>query len=152
MLFVAKTFMWTIALNDENGVLIRFGVSLLSIIISYVSFQMFERNRLMEVVDAEQMYSIEEYIKSCSDGGDAIPIMIIHHKLSARTLIDGRYNMVSDFIDNHPYYKQHNKKSSLWKKASSDLWKGVFICFLVLSCVIFFRNAIDFIDFLGLII
>ena len=64
MLFVAQTFMWTITLNNKNNILIRCGISLLSIIISYISFQMFERNRLMEVADAEQMYSIEEYIKN----------------------------------------------------------------------------------------
>lgn len=148
MLFVAQTFMWTITLNNKNNILIRCGISLLSIIVSYISFQMFERNRLMEVVDAEQMYSIEEYIRKRSPRENTIPILIIHHKLSARTLIDGRFDMISDFISAHPYYRQHNKKISLWKKASSDLWKIVFIFFFALSCVIFLYNFVDFLKWI----
>lgn len=104
MLFVAQTFMWAIALNNENNEFIRCGISLLSIVISYISYQLFERNRLMEVVDAEQMYSIEEYIKKYNNEVNSIPVMIIHNRLGMRTLIDGRFNMITDFIHYHPYY------------------------------------------------
>lgn len=140
LLFVAQAFLWTLALNDENNELICCGISLLSLLISYIAYQLFERNRLMEVVDAEQMYSIEKYIKNQNNVENPIPIMIIHNKISERTLIDGRYNMITDFLNYHPYYKHHNKKSSLCKKASSELWKILFILMTILSCAILLYN------------
>lgn len=149
MLFVAQAFMWTIALDDKNHVLIRCGISLLSIAISYISYQMFERNRLMEVVDAEQMYSIEEYIKKHNNEVNTIPVLIIHNRLEMRTLIDGRFDMITDFMNYHSYYKHHNKKSSLCKKVSSNLWKTLFIFFLILSCAIFLYNILGIPEFVS---
>ena len=142
ILFVAQAFLWTLALNNDNHWIIRCAISALSVVIAYVVYQTFERNRLMEVIDAEQMYSIEEYIKSRDSSTDTFtsPIMIIHHKIDKRNLIDGRYEMVSDFLNYHGYYKHHNKKKSICKQASSALWKVVFFLFFALSCIILLYN------------
>ena len=102
MLFVAQAFMWVIALDCKNHVLIRCSISLLSIAISYISYQMFERGRLMEVADAEQMYSIEKYIKNHNNEINTIPVLIIHNRLNERTLIDEESNKITDFINSHP--------------------------------------------------
>lgn len=143
LLFVAQTFLWTLALDDEKNLFIRLGISILSIITAYVSFQMFERHRLMEVVDAQQMYSIEKYFKNLNCEASDSQIMIIHHQLDKRTLIDEKCNTVSDFIAGHSYYKNHNKKSSLCQKHSAYLWKVIFIFMLVVSSLIFVYNVCD---------
>lgn len=162
MLFVAQAFLWTIAVNNDNNVIIRFPVSLLSIVISYISYQQFERNRVMEVVDSEQMYSIETFFQTQKGKEKSNQTMIIHHKLSMRTLICGKYKFISEFLDNHPDYgeekaeeeetveKSSNEKKSsklwkkafskLWKKESSKLWRIVFIFFFILSLVIALYN------------
>ncbi len=145
MLFVAQTFMWTIAVNNDNNAIIRFLVSLLSIVISLISYQLFERNRVMEVADSEQMYSIETFFQTQKGKEKLNPTMIIHHKLSMRTLICGKYKFISEFINNHPDYMEKEKKSfKLWKKESSKLWRIVFFSFFILSIVIALYNLKGF--------
>lgn len=146
MFFIAQTFMWTIAISDCNNVFIRCGISLLSIIVSYISYQLFERSRLMEVLDAEQMYSVEKYFEIRYGKAN---IMIIHNKPSERTLFGGTCTKITDFINNHSYYKHHNKKSSLCQKVSSDLWKIVFVCFFIMSCAILVYNIVKVADFIS---
>lgn len=87
LLFVAQTFLWTIALSSEINPIIRCAISLISVIIAITSFQAFERNRLMEVVDAEQMYKIERYFKEYCQGNADFPAIIVHHQLKRRTFI-----------------------------------------------------------------
>ena len=71
--------------------------------------------------------------------------MIIHHKLSMRTLICGKYKFISEFINNHPDYMEKEKKSfKLWKKESSKLWRIVFFSFFILSIVIALYNLKGF--------
>lgn len=114
---------------STKNALIRFRISIFSIAIARASYQLFERHRLMEVVDAEQMYSIEEYLKQKFNRISNSPIMIVHHKFEKRTLIIGENRTIIDFINNHKYYK-HKDENSLCKKESSLVWKTIFILVL----------------------
>lgn len=143
LLFVAQTFLWTLSLDSDKNLFLRCGISILSIIVAYISFQMFKRNRLMEIVDSAQMYSIEKCMQKHTKPND-FPVMIIHHKLEKRTLISGKYKQVSDFINNNPDYKNQNKKKSLCQMSSVRLWKTIFISMIVLSCFIFGYNLLHF--------
>lgn len=140
LLFVAQAFLWTLALDGGKNAVIRCGVSLLSAAVAYASYQLFERHRLLEVVDSEQMYSIERYIR---ERGGSVPAMVVHHKLHMQTLIDGRYQTVSDFLAAHPYYKKHNRKTSLCRQVSFTLWRAIFVLALGLSCVILIYNGME---------
>lgn len=142
LLFVAQTFLWTIAFSSEIDPIIRCAISLISVIIAITSFQAFERNRLMEVVDAEQMYKIERYFKEYCQGNVDYPAIIVHHQLNRRTFIfkenesvnknkkkvgDGNADgKVDKFLETHPYYKKHKGKLSLCRQSSVFLWKTVF--------------------------
>lgn len=137
LLFVAQTFIWTLALDGKIPALLRCIISFLSILVAIISFQLFERHRLMEIIDSAQMYSVEKYIENQNCKKKNYAVMIIHHRLDKRTLIDGRYETVSDFINNHPYYKKHNQKSSFCQLSSARLWKVIFITMIILSCLIF---------------
>lgn len=143
LLFVAQTVLWTLALDESKRILIRFCISIFSIVTAYASYQLFERHRLMEVVDAEQMYSIEEYIKQRHQAISDVPVMIIHHKFDKRTLISGNNSNIKDFIRNHYYYKFHNDKDSLCQQESSSIWKWIFWLMLGNSFLIFLLNLID---------
>lgn len=142
LLFVAQTFLWTLALDSGKNPVICCGVSILSVMVAYASYQLFERHRLVEVVDSEHMHSIEEYIRQNQKAGP-VPAMIVHHKLDMQTLIrtDGGYGTVSDFLSSHEYYKNHNKKTSLCRQVSFTLWRVIFVLTLVLSCAVFIYNV-----------
>jgi len=149
LLFVAQAILWTLALDEAKNPIIRFFISILSIAIAYASYQLFERHRLMEIVDSQQLYSIEEYIRQKYHAINNLPVMTVHHKLSKRSLISGEHKMVTDFIKNHYYYKFHNKKYSLCQQESSSLWRTVFIIVLILSLIIFVYNIVVLIPFLS---
>lgn len=142
ILFVALASLWTLALDSTKNLFVRLILSIFSIIITYSSFQLFERHRLMEVVDAEQMYSIEEYIRQKHHTTSNTPIMIVHHKLEKRTLIVGENRTVTDFINSHKYYK-HKDKNSLCKMESYLLWKVIFTFSLIISYSITVCAAVE---------
>lgn len=148
LLFVAQTFLWTLALNDKANLIIRCGISILSIIVAYVSFQLFERNRFMEVIDSEQLYSIEKYISNHYHDTNTPPVMIVHNRLKERNLIDGRYETIPDFVNYHSYYKHHNKKRCLCQQVSTTLWKMIFIATILLSFLIFSNTVIQIPEFI----
>ncbi len=140
LLFVAQTFLWTLALDSAKNAVIRLIISILSIMTAYVSYQLFERNRLLEVIDSEQMYSIETYIH---EKYYTLPVMFIHHKADRRTLISGEHKTVTDFIHHHSYYRLHKDKHCLCQQESSTLWKIIFILTLVISVVISMYNLTE---------
>lgn len=123
LVFVAQTFIWTLSLDSDISAFLRCIISFLSIVIALISFQMFERSRLMEMVDAEQMYSIEKYFEIQNYEKKNSAVMIIHHRLDKRTLIDGRYGQlpILYFVKDHPCYKKHSKKCSFCQLPSTRL-------------------------------
>lgn len=136
LLFVAQAFLWTIALDNTKNLLIRCGISFFSAIIAVASYQLFERNRLMEVIDSEQMYSIEEYIRRKYQASSDFPVMIVSHMLKKRTLISGEYATVADFIK----HKLKKDEDSFSQKVSFSWWKIVFIVAIILAIGISIYN------------
>lgn len=142
LLFVAQTFLWTIAFSSETNPVIRCAISLISVIIAITSFQSFERNRLMEVVDAEQMYNIEKYFEESIHKDAVFPAIIVHHQLSKRNFILGEVENVDKFLNTHSYYKKHKRKWSLCRQSSVFLWKAVFISSLMFSVSLLVYNIL----------
>ena len=87
LLFVAQSLLWTIALDTDTHLVMRCLVSIISTITAFLSLQLFQRNRLMEIVDNEQLYSIEQFFARLADEKNAQSAVIIHHQLGKRTVV-----------------------------------------------------------------
>lgn len=132
MLFVAQTLLWSISLGKDINVIIRCAVSVVSVLIGLASFKNFERHRLMEIADAEQLYSIELWLQKL----ELFPMLIIHHKLNMRTRFDDKTTLPwQEFIDT-------NSKPLLSKKPSYNMWKMMFSVVLGCSVLIGLYNLL----------
>ena len=89
LLFVGETFLWTLSLDGNVPVLFRCLISAFSLAVGFVSFQTFERARLMEDVDSEQMWRIEEFFMKLKVGGKGYHAIKMSNRLDETTFIDG---------------------------------------------------------------
>ena len=88
----------------------QFGSSVLLVLFSILSLQIFERNRLMTVADAEQLLDIE---KLFAENGYAS--LIVHHTIIERNFLDGK----SLFLK----LEKMHKFNCLNRKKSYILWR-----------------------------
>lgn len=132
MLFVAQTLLWNISLDTDINVIIRCTVSVVSILIGLASFKNFERHRLMEIADAEQLYSIELQLQKLKQ----FPMLMIHHKLDVRTRFEGESTLpLENFLKKY-------LKPLLSKKPSYNMWKVMFSVVLGCSVLIGLYNLL----------
>lgn len=115
LLFLAQTLLWTISLGNGTSHFIRCLISLLSIFVAIISLQSFERHRIMEIADAEQMYSIEVLLRSMNE----LPVLIIHHTIAKRDT----FNKDGCLI---PLSGRVPKGSLLSRKPAFKIWKAMF--------------------------
>lgn len=133
MLFVAQTLLWTMSLNKDICLTIRGFISIVSILIGLASLKNFERHRLMEIADAEQLYSIELQLQDRVE----FPILIIHHTISNRTCLE---NGTPSPLEKHINKKY--LKPLLSKKPSYNMWKIVFSVIFGCSILIGIYNLL----------
>ena len=127
LLFVAQAFLWNIALDNNIHIAIRSLISFVSILIAFASLQNFIRNRLMEVADAEQLVAIERLMMN--QKGEVCPAMIVHHKISERTLIN-------IFGKNIGKLEKSLEGNSLYKRRSIGRWRTFYIWKFLLEVIV----------------
>lgn len=154
-LFVAQAFLWNIGLDKSVPNAIRIVISVISVIIGFATWQCFERNRLMEIVDTEQMYMIETIFRRMNEH---TPILVVSHKLSKRTwykdnsrpfaeqenndttqhnLTDDGQKHISNFIADG----KHKVGNYLNEKKSTNVWRFIFVVMIVASIIILGVNC-----------
>lgn len=137
ILFVALTLLWNIALDSKVDIIIRCIVSAVSFLVGLTAYWTFERNRVMEVADAEQMFSIEKLLRTWNvETGDSEkrPILIVNHLLEERTWFSNKKEFpLNDFFIKKP-------QNPLGRKSPLKLWRLIFWFFMGLSVLIFLYN------------
>lgn len=136
MLFVGQTLLWTLALDTNVTLIFRVLISLVAVFVSVMAFQLYLRNRKMLIVDARQLYSIENYM--IEEQQNAIKIS---------TTVDKRSFMPSK--ENRSFKKNplgdswtQRRKLLIWasNKNSFSTWIVAFILFFVVSLLMFIYN------------
>ena len=137
LVFVAQSFLWGISLDGDIELILRCIISFISILVIFVSLQQFSRNRLMEIADSEQLYSIEKKISENLEKKGKYLVLMVHHRLSERTIYEGRTQIsLLEKLDDNKFY-QRTKISHL---RTYYLWNFVFWIFLLVSTLIFLYN------------
>lgn len=132
LLFVAQALLWNIALNNEISIAIRCVISTVSILVGVITLHSFERHRLMEVSDAEQLYSIELLLHELNSAPNKRPVLTIHHTLENRKRFEnGIEKPLEDFLP---------KPSLLGRQPAFKLWRFMFKCIIVITVVIAIYN------------
>lgn len=117
--------------------ILRCIISFISILVIFVSLQQFSRNRLMEIADSEQLYSIEKKISENLEKKGKYLVLMVHHRLSERTIYEGRTQIsLLEKLEDNKFY-QRTKISHL---RTYYLWNFVFWIFLLVSILIFLYN------------
>lgn len=147
LLFTAESILWSIVLGGAVSGALRCIVSFLSALIAFASWQQFERGRLLEIADSEQLYAIERIMRQLNAGG-----MIIHHTLDRRTIfVDGTEDAVSadgvlsktvrtlktHLEDTVPFART----SLLSRFGTFQVWRVVFIFTFAFSTALFLYQA-----------
>lgn len=129
LLFVAEALLWNIVLDDKICKWICCMTAAASVIIAFVSLQAFLRNRLMDVVDATQLYSIERRFAAMKK-----PSITVYHSLENRTeLAETGTETIPNFWVSLPAYKNH----LLSHIPTFNLWTKVFWMNLAINVVLF---------------
>lgn len=134
LLFVAETLLWGLAFNERVHPILCFLISLFSVFAALASMQQFIRGRVMEIADAEQLYSIETLIKENIQSEKKTMVMVVHQTLDKRTVfINGKERNLEERLRTHcqPY-----KSNSLGRKKMFNVWKKMFVIMLLLSIVL----------------
>lgn len=153
LLFTAESILWGIIFGDlPSG--IRCCVSFISALVAFASWQQFERWRLLEVADSEQLCAIEETIRSMADRSGAdpeasetaelpriIPAMIVHHRLGYRTIfIAGGDFCEETILKSYLIQKKHNVP--LGHIPTFFVWRIMFIVITLFSVILFIYNLL----------
>ena len=148
LLFVAQSLLWTIALDTDVHLLMRCLVSIISTVTGFLSLQLFQRNRLMEIADNEQLYHIEQFFSQLGDEKSAQSAVIIHHQLGKRTvLLKKGSKTIMEVLEEKDFFR----KGRLVKMKSFNLWVIAFWIIFGLSVVITFYNVYGVIKAYGLL-
>lgn len=132
LLFVAQALLWSIALDDRISLTIRCSISTISILIGVVTLHSFERHRLMEISDSEQLYSIELLLHELNSATNKCPVLTIHHKIEERKRFEnGIEKPLENFVP---------KPSLLGRRPAFKLWKLMFKFIIVITVLIAFYN------------
>lgn len=94
LLFLAQSFLWTVAVQEQYDMFVRVLLSGLSVLISFASLQLFLRNRIMEVAISEQMKSIELEMK----GHNSLSLITSSPLNEREMLIGGRETKMEQYI------------------------------------------------------
>ena len=136
LLFVAIAFLWNIALDNEIHIAIRCVISFVSVLIAFASLQNFIRNRIMEVADSEQLVAIERLMMSRKD--ITVPAMIVHHKLSERTMINQSGQNEGKLETILEQNRLYNYSISHWR--TFYIWMILFGVILLITVILFGYN------------
>lgn len=137
LLFVVQSLLWTIALNIDIHIIIRLLLSLVSVIMGFMSIQAFQRTRLMEIVDSEQLYSIEKLFLGLRKEKNQKSALIIHHQIKKRTVISEQGD---ESVINILSEKDFFRKGKLVHIKSFNLWLIAFWLIFGLSIIIALYN------------
>lgn len=128
LLFVAQALLWSIALDNKVSLLIRCIISTISILVGVIALHNFERHRLLEIADSEQLYSIELLLHELNSSTSERPVLMIHHTLDKRKRFEsGIEKPLEDFVP---------KPSLLVQQPAFKLWKFIFKCIIVVAVLI----------------
>ncbi len=107
LVFVAQSFLWGISLDGDIELILRCIISFISILVIFVSLQQFSRNRLMEIADSEQLYSIEKKISENLEKKGKYLVLMVHHRLSERTIYEGRTQIsLLEKLEDNKFYQR----------------------------------------------
>ncbi len=113
----AQAFLYLIALGKDSDPVSVVVASIISIFIGFFSIQLFERNRFMEIMDAEQLESIEKQLRSL---GYSLPQTSV--KTESRTYLTDDNNFKSSaFVESN--LRKKKRISSFSSISSYKLWK-----------------------------
>ncbi len=133
LLFTAESILWGISFGDVPNE-IRCCISFISALVAFASWQQFERGRLMEIADAEQLYAIEQAMK---DAG-IWPLMIVYHKLDKRTLlVSGKEQNLWSNLTQKNYFPRHNPLAHI---RTFLVWRVMFAIVFLFSALLFVYN------------
>lgn len=136
MLFVGQTLLWNIALDNGLNNFFKFLISIVALMVSIISFQLFLRTKVMQIADSKQLYSIENYM---SDTGNSS--IIINNTLKKRSFMPSEKN--ESFFQNQ-LGADCGFKNKIFFKASNinsfTLWIISFISFMAVSAMICIYN------------
>lgn len=151
LLFVVQSLLWTIALSTEVNPVMRCLMSFVSSMMSFMSLQLFQRYRLMEMADSEQLYSIEQFfvqLEHKKNPQSAKSAVIIHHQMSKRTVITEKGSKsIMGILQKKDFFR----KGKLVKIRSFNLWLIAFWVILGLSIVISLYNIYEVIKACGIL-
>lgn len=115
LLFVAQTFLWGTALNNDINIVVRCFIAFTSIMISFASVHGFSRNRLMEIADCMQLSEIERQMSTHLN-----PLVVTSHcQLKERTIT--RYGKKEILIP-ELYRENKDKKTSESAPFNFKIW------------------------------
>lgn len=134
LLFTAESILWGISFGDVPDI-ICCCISFISVLVAFASWQQFERGRLMEIADSEQLYAIEQIIKEMSGPTINRPVMIAHHTLKRRTIfISGEEHNLKLHLDQETKFLYKNPLARLQTFA---VWRIMFAVMLTFSIFLF---------------
>lgn len=135
LLFTAQSILWGISFGDVAKE-VRCCIAFVSVLVAFASWQQFERGRLMEIADAEQLYAIEELIRNMGVG----PVMTVYHKLDQRTIfISGEEQKLWGYLQEKNYFPRHNP---LARVRTFLVWRVMFAVMLLFSIFLFVYNLL----------
>lgn len=133
LLFTAESILWGVSFGGAPHE-IRCCISFISALVAFASWQQFERGRLMEIADAEQLYSIEKMIK----GSNNWQSMIVYHKLNERTIfVSGEEQNLWTYLNQENYFPRFNPLAHI---RTFLVWRVMFAIVFLFSTSLFVYN------------
>ncbi len=134
--FAAQAILISTSFTQDTNLYTKTIISLISFIFALLVLQIFQKNRAMEISDAEQLIDIENYIKNF--GSFKSQGLIVHHKLDKRTYING--SKIQKFLIKNGELTPFNNLSSY------SLWNLALIVSAFFSFLLFLYFALMILD------
>lgn len=137
ILFTAESILWGISFGKVPNEICCF-ISLISVLVAFASWQQFERGRLMEIADSEQLFAIELIMKSMTGQTARCPVMIVNHNLANRTIfISGKEHKLESYLTQQ---NQFLRKIPLARIRTFAIWRVMFVVIFLFSLFLFIYN------------
>jgi len=141
LLFVAQTFLWSIALDNSVEIIIRCILSAISVVIGFASIQSFSRNRLMEISDCIQLRSIEKIVEETCKSKI---VLHSHCQLEKRnSIVGGNSCNIASQLATEEFYSKHKLTHKLIDIRTFTVWEIVLWIFFLFSVFLLAYNILS---------